>query len=262
MSLVTIGLPVRNGERYLVEAVQSILHQTLQDFSVIVVLDGSTDNSEQILMDLGDDRFTILKRKESRGLSAAMNLVNQRAETHLVARMDADDVMLPGRLESQYHTMQGNAHVDVLGTWFDYIDKDSNPLSGPVRLPTQPDEIRAAMQSYTAIGHPTAMYRRERIMAIGGYDESFPQAQDIALWLKCLASGYNFANVPQVLLHYRQHDTQVSVTTPQGQDSGRRRALVAYGKQVWGEGYNPPELSEPQQMSKKPKLAKKPVATE
>jgi len=235
MSLpVTIILPVYNAERFLEEALRSILGQTGYEFAVIAVDDGSTDRSFEILRDLADERFTILKRRENHGLVSALNLAISRVATPLAARMDADDIMAPNRLAAQLGFMRENPPVDVCGTYFDYIDASGVSVGGAMQFPVQPAEVVEAFKTFTAIGHPTAMFKVDRIRQTHLYQERFKHAEDYALWLECLSMGMIFANLPQVLLHYRVHKGQVSQQYTEIQRESTRKAREEYGPRIWG----------------------------
>jgi glycosyltransferase involved in cell wall biosynthesis len=240
LPLVSVTLPIYNAEPYLAECIESIKAQTFTDFEVIAVLDGCLDRSEKILMDLKDDRFVVVKKERNEGLVAALNYVIFNTTAPLIARMDADDLMLPTRLEKQVAFMQQNPDVDVLGTWFDYTDPEGKPLRPAFRFPTVHDEIVRAFRRYNALGHPTVMFRADRVRAVGGYAVNVPYSEDLTLWLKCLAAGYRFATLPEVLLTYREHRGQL---TRQRRSETFRLANLAYqqfGPQIWRD--DPPDI--------------------
>ncbi len=240
MPLLTVALPIHNTERFLAECIRSIRAQTFEDFEVIAVLDGCTDGSEEILRDMQDGRFLIVKKDQKEGLSSALNWVLAHAATPLVARMDADDVMRAQRLERQYDFMLRELTVDILGTWFDYIDETGEFVKKAFPFPTTHDTIKQSFRVQTSIGHPTVMYRTERIRQVGGYPMDFHVAEDLALWLKCLAADLRFANLPEVLLHYRV--TEAQATRKRYAELARlsNLAYAMYGRAIWGE--NAPEF--------------------
>lgn len=242
---LTISLPIYNAERYLTECVESIKAQTFGDFEVYCVLDGCTDRSEQILMDLKDARFTIHRKPTNEGIVPALNYILEHAAGDLIARFDADDIMVPQRLAVQLEYLAGHPDVDILGSWFDYIDEEGRVVREAERFPQHHVDIKAGFRQQNCIGGPATIYRKADILRDGGYDPDFPIGEDLTLWLKCLANGLRFANLPQVLVHYRLHATQSS-------GKGRRRMLeltdrayALYGPRIWGEDAPEFHLSDP-----------------
>jgi glycosyltransferase involved in cell wall biosynthesis len=232
---LTVALPIHDAERFLAECIRSIKAQTFEDFEVIAVLDGCTDRSEELLRDMQDARFLIFKKDQKEGLSSALNWVLAHATTPLIARMDADDVMHAHRLERQYEFMSREPSVDILGTWFDYIDENGKFVKKAFRFPTTHEEIRRGFRVRGSIGHPTVMYRADRIRQVGGYPLEFQVAEDLVLWLKCLAADLRFANLPEVLLHYRL--TRMQATRKRHAEMGRMTniAYARYGPEIWGD---------------------------
>ena len=247
--LVTVALPVYNGGRFLAQTLRSVLAQSLRDFELLIVLDGCTDDSAGIVDQLRDERFVVIHKPQNEGLVRALNLVHERASAPLIARVDQDDVDEPQRLARQVEFLKAHPEVDVLGTRFDYIDEEGNPAGRPRGFPLSHYRIRRDFQRYTPIGGPTCMYRLDRILDAGGYREEFNYIEDVSLWLACLARGYRFANLPEILVHYRVHDSQSSTSNRERMLPERRRAYEMYGPRIWGKRARPLE-------SKEPKLAR------
>jgi glycosyltransferase involved in cell wall biosynthesis len=231
---ITLCLPIYNAERFLADSIHSIRTQTLEDFMVIAVLDGCTDRSEEILMDLKDERFTVIKKERNEGVVAASNLVIERTTTPFGGRVDADDIMLPGRLEKQQAFLLAHPEIDVLGTWFDYIDENGKKIRDAFPFPSTHDEIKAGFRVRNSIGGCTVIFRNERIRELGGYTLQDPYAEDLTLWLKCLAHHYQFANIPEVLSRYRLSGQQVSNRKQHETWAMSNVAYREYGRQIWG----------------------------
>ena len=234
MPSITLCFPIYNGERFLAEAMRSMQAQTLEDFEVFAVLDGCTDRSEEILMDLKDERFHVVKKEHNEGVVAASNMVIERAAATLCGRMDCDDVMHPQRLEKQAAFLAANPEVDVVGTWFDYIDEQGKTIRPAFEFPARHEEIKEDFRVRTCLGGSTVLFRTERMRAIGGYTDQDPYAEDLNLWLKCLAAGYHLANVPEVLMHYRIHGNQLSKRRQAETWAMTNAAYRRYGRQIWG----------------------------
>jgi glycosyltransferase involved in cell wall biosynthesis len=207
---VTVLLPVYNAEHYLASALESVLGQTLADFQLLAIDDGSTDRSLAILRRYArhDSRLRIISR-ENRGLVASLNEGLHAAKSELVARMDSDDLSLPRRLELQAAHMEANQSVVCCGGYYDLIDHKGRFLT-TMTPPTEHAGIEKDMLAgHTPICHPSAMMRRSAALAVGGYDPSMMLAEDLDLWLRLGEVG-TLANLPISLVRYRLHGASVS----------------------------------------------------
>lgn len=233
--IVSIVMPVYNGERYLKFAVESILAQTVFNFECIIIDDGSTDKSFDILNEMCDERFLILRHRKNKGITAALNAGIKRATGEYIVRMDADDIMVPHRLEAQLGFMAQNPPIAISGGYFDYIDEDNQIVGAAIQFPVQPDEVREAFRKFTAVGHPTVIFRRAVLLEHTNlYNERYMPADDLALWLECLSKGLLFANYPEVVLHYRQHKERLSDKHAEEMKKGAELAYDDFGQLVWG----------------------------
>jgi glycosyltransferase involved in cell wall biosynthesis len=200
-----------NSERYVRQAVESILKQTFRDFELILIDDGSKDGSPAILKALADrDSRIRLITRENKGLTRTLNQAISLARAPLVARMDADDVSMPDRFEIQTAYLGAHPECVCVGSRVDLID----PLGSVFRTSDHKlthEEIDAGLLKGIgwSIVHPVAMMRRDAIAKIGGYREQFETSQDLDLFLR-LAEVGKLANLPDVLLQYRQHFESVA----------------------------------------------------
>jgi glycosyltransferase involved in cell wall biosynthesis len=194
-------MSVYNGEKYLNEAIDSILNQTFKEFEFIIVNDGSTDDSEKIILEYNDDRINYIKRKNG-GLSAALNTGLFVAKGEYIARMDADDISYKDRLEKQLAFMESNDGIVALGAGITYIEENGAQIFSFVNKMT-PEEIRDNILKRCPIAHPTAFYRRDVAIKCGGYYEKIRQYfEDHLLFKKMLAYG-DLYNLNEFLLYYR-----------------------------------------------------------
>lgn len=207
---VTVLMPVYNGERYLASALESVLGQTFAQFQLLVIDDGSTDNSLKILRRYArhDVRLKIVSR-ENRGLVATLNEGLETARGEFVARMDADDIALPRRLEMQVAHMEAHDDVVCLGGYYELID-----YLGRYLTTMMPPHDHAALEAqllagHTPICHPSAMMRRAVAIGAGGYDPKMMLAEDLDLWLRLGEVG-NLAVLPAPVVQYRLHGKSVS----------------------------------------------------
>jgi glycosyltransferase involved in cell wall biosynthesis len=233
--VVTLSLPIYNAERFLAEALQSIKAQTVADFEVYAVLDGCSDGSEDILMHLKDARFIVVKKERNEGKVPATNLALFQGHGEFFGRMDADDVMHPEKLERQVRFLREHPEVDIVGTYFDHINEQGLRIRQAFPFPTTHEGIRDGFRVRDCIGGPVALCRREKLVAVGGYDPLFWQSEDLELWLKCLASGLRFSNLPEVLFHYRVHRAQDSTRQKTAMFELSNLAYQKYGPLIWGD---------------------------
>jgi glycosyltransferase involved in cell wall biosynthesis len=203
---VSVLMPVHNAGAFLREAVESILHQTFSDFEFIIINDGSTDASESIILSFSDPRIVYLSNSRNRGLVQSLNRGLDLARGEYIARMDADDISLPERLQKQVYFMDEHPEVAVCGTAYRYFgDADR------VRIqPSDPSVSFTCLASTPPVGHPTTVIRkkvlnRHRIR----YEERFQYAADYALWIRISQIGA-IVSLPETLLLYRWHQNNMS----------------------------------------------------
>ncbi|MGX5804681.1 glycosyltransferase [Bradyrhizobium sp. Arg314] len=202
-------IPVRDGAQYVGEALQSILDQDLADIEVIVVDDGSSDDSAAIATSLGDrDGRVKIVANRGKGIVDALNMGISLARAPLVARMDCDDVSLPDRLRLQVACFDADADLQLLGTAGLQIDRGGKPLR-PMDVPIGNEQLRDALARYNPMLHPTVMFRTEAVRRVGGYRRAFTYAEDYDLWLRLSETG-KLANMDARLVKLRSHPGQVS----------------------------------------------------
>jgi glycosyltransferase involved in cell wall biosynthesis len=209
---VSVLLPLFNAERYLAEAVESILAQSFRDFELLVHDDGSTDGSLRILRDFSrSDPRVIVSSSPNQGITPTLNFLLRKAQAPYIARMDADDVAFPQRFERQVGYLDSHPDCVLVGGRIVLIDPEGRKLK-VFQLPTSHAEIDAEnLRGRMAIAHPVVMMRATAIKKVGGYREGFTHAEDIDLWLR-LAEVGRLANLDEVLLYYRQHFQSVGMT--------------------------------------------------
>jgi len=202
---ISVVMTVFNGERFIKEAIDSILSQTFKDFEFIIVDNASTDKTTDIIASYDDSRIVCINNEENLGQTKALNIGIKSSRSEYIARMDADDISYPERLELQYDFMRKNSSIAVLGSWYLEIDEYGNAIR-KFRLPTNPIEIKCYLLgsselSYHCVPHPIVLMRREAIFDVGLYDEKYI-AQDFDLWVK-LSRKYLISNLPKILFKYR-----------------------------------------------------------
>ena len=198
---VTVLMTVYNGMPYLVESVESVLGQTLVDFDFVIVDDGSTDETAQYLGSLNDPRIKVI-RQENGGTADAANHGLKYVNTEFVARMDAGDISVPNRLQTQLDFMLANPEVGILGA--QAAPTGSKGVGGSLCLPESHHDIFAALMSGRhGLAHSSLMIRTRTLKEVGGYWK-FPLIDDWDMMLR-MGEVSQLANLPEVMLLYRVH---------------------------------------------------------
>jgi glycosyltransferase involved in cell wall biosynthesis len=199
---VSVVMPAFNAAAFLDEAVQSILDQTFRDFEFIIVDDGSTDDTAGILQKYtqADDRVKVY-RQENQGMIAALNRGCRMARGQFIARMDADDISLPHRLERQLRFMDGHPEIGILGTSVSRIDENGS-VTGDWRQSPNRKVLRWNHFFRVCVIHPTVVMRREILEKINFYRSDAVHAEDWDLWLRASAIT-EFSNTHEILFKYR-----------------------------------------------------------
>lgn len=206
---VSVIMSVYNGGKYLRGAIDSILNQTFKDFEFIIVNDGSTDNTEEILNTYSDKRLKIITQ-EKMGLAKSLNKAIKISKGKYIARMDADDLSLPKRLELQVAFLDKHKNVGLIGTAFSYINGDGKILL-TVSMPADNEIIQKRLLKENCFVHGSVMIGREVLEKVGYYREEFKCSQDYDLFLR-IAKHYKVGNLKEVLYKWRLHKEAVTIT--------------------------------------------------
>lgn len=201
--LVSVVMPVFNGEKFLSQAIESILNQTLKKFEFIIVNDASKDKSLSIINHYLkiDKRIRLINNKHNKGMAQSLNLGVASAKSDLIARMDQDDVAHPQRLKLEYDYLTKNPHVVIVGTNIIIIDENGKIISKR-DYPATSNKLKKIMLRYSPFAHPTVMFRKKIFEELGGYDTHWAPCEDIDFWFK-IASKYNLGSLAKPLLRYR-----------------------------------------------------------
>lgn len=194
-------MAVYNGMPYLKSAVESILAQTFKNFDLIIVDDASTDKSLKYLKSLKDKRIILLRNIKNLGLAASLNQGLKSAAGDYIARMDADDISLPKRLEIQLNFMTKNPDIDICGTWVDKINS-AGKVIGETKYPQEDKSIKKLLAWQPAIVHPTFFAKSKFFKDLKNYDPKFDYAEEYELLMRA-KNRFKMANIPQKLLQWR-----------------------------------------------------------
>jgi glycosyltransferase involved in cell wall biosynthesis len=202
---ISVVMPVYNAEKYLPESIESILSQTFGDFELIIVDDGSEDGSAAIIARYSDKRIKSISNPHN--FIDSLNTGLSEAKGKYIARMDADDIMMPERLEVQFEYMEAHPDIDMCGAWATYFGTvDTN-----ICLPESPTDIACMFLSGNALIHPTMFIRKQSMDKHSlRYRHEYIYAEDYKLWTDFVMCGCKPANVPKILLRYRCGDYQVT----------------------------------------------------
>ena len=201
---ISVLMPVYNGASYLREAIDSILNQTFTDFEFLIINDGSSDESKNIVLSYPDKRIRFLQNDQNMGIVHTLNWGLREAVGEYIARMDADDVSLPTRLEKQMLVFR-NPRIGVCGAWIKTFGGDNKTIEFPPNY----KEIKATMLFENPVAHPSVMVRKSSLNS--EYNIEDLHAEDYGLWAGLIDST-EFYNIPEVLLHYRIHSTNITTT--------------------------------------------------
>ncbi len=206
---VSVLMPVYNGARYVSPAIQSVLAQTHRHLELVIVDDGSADGTVAIIRKFadGDGRVRLLRRSHQ-GIVAALNAGLSECRHPLVARMDADDIAHPARIAVQTTYLQEHPDCVAVGSQVEKIDAAGKALGKEAVPLDHADIVDRTLHYACSIWHPSVIYRRDTVLAIGGYRAECEWAEDLDLWLRLSEVG-RLANLPQTLLQYRIHDQKV-----------------------------------------------------
>ncbi len=206
---LSVVMPVRDGARWLGEAIESIVSQTFSDLELLVIDDGSTDETPQILnaWSRRDGRIRLLRQHDP-GLVAALNYGLANARGPFLARLDADDLAAPERLERQIRVLENEPSIGLLGSWAQRTDERGR-LRGYLRPETDPKKLADILTRANPFVHSTIMLRTEIARRLGGYRAAFEAAEDYDLWLR-MSEVTSLANLPEPLVQYRRHEANVT----------------------------------------------------
>ena len=197
-------MSVYNDEKYIREAVDSILNQTFRDFEYIIINDGSTDKTEGVLKSYNDPRIIIRSNRKNIGLSKSLNLGLRMAKGEYIARQDADDISMPNRLALQVDFLDTHPDYAVVGVFPKVVYENSDKTRYGQR-PVEDNDIRRALKTKNCLVHGSTMIRMKCLLDLGFYDESMERSQDYELWLR-LSKKYSFRNIAEHLYVLRLHN--------------------------------------------------------
>ncbi len=224
MPRISIILPALNASATIEETIQSLLAQTYRDFEVVLIDDGSTDQTAEVAQRYAQDvAVRVMRHEFPMGVAESLNDGIRNSDSEFIARIDADDLAIANRLQAQVDLLEQLPEVDICGSAMQVFSSNAAGETYDKYILAHPCDdvkIRTALLQRCAIAHPSVMCRRTLFTDVGLYDPEMDFAEDYDLWCRASMQGKKFANLPEVLMRYRVHPGQVS----------SRKALVQYGR--------------------------------
>ncbi|MGO4294265.1 glycosyltransferase family 2 protein [Chitinophaga sp. RAB17] len=228
---ISVIFPVYNAAAHIVESLNSILRQTFGDFEIILINDGSTDNTKDLILSISDKRIRYMENRRNLGLVHSLNKAIYYSAAPFIARMDADDIAFPQRFSHQLDVFASRPDLDILGT-------QTQPLGESVgmRYLCGGDLHRIYLLIYNTLSHPTIMMRRESLLKHRlYYDKSAMHAEDYKLWVDASICGLQLDVLDECLLKYRNHEGQVSEKYKACQEGQMLRIREAYASYIFND---------------------------
>ncbi|UFH33335.1 glycosyltransferase [Chryseobacterium sp. C-71] len=225
---ISVLLCTYNDGKYIAETIESILNQTYPYFEFIIINDGSTDNTGEIIDAFRDPRIKHIKRL-NHGLTKSLNFGITQCQYNWIARIDGDDVALPNRFEKQLEYI--NSNVAAIGTQYKHIDSEGNIIAN-ISLPlSHKNIIRRGITGATMFNHPSVLINKKLLNQVGDYDEHIDAAEDLDLWLKLSHYG-RLINVDIPLMLYRMHENKISIYKRETQYTNAQVAILKFRSKI------------------------------
>ena len=235
---LSVVMPVKNSGRFVAESLESIRAQTFGDFELIVVDDGSTDDSMDIIRSAAEERIRIVPGPQ-RGVAAALNRGLEAARGELVARIDADDVCEPDRFAVQADFLAYDTSIQVVGSDFLEIDASSGTIARFAAV-DHPELSATSLLVENPLIHSSVMARLSVLKELGGYRET--ASEDYELWCRLVRAGGRLTNIPKTLVRWRWHEGAVTKSNAQGVRASARETCDAFRDGFVAAGAAPPEV--------------------
>lgn len=219
--LVSVLLPAYNAEKFILEAVLSMTSQTYSNLEIIVINDGSTDGTEEKINKIKDNRIKLIRNEVNLGLIGTLNKGISLCNGKYIARMDADDISAPDRIELQVQRMEENSHFGICGTWFETYR--GTELVGASKYSSSNDDIQIHQLYQIHLCHGTSIFRKE-VLDNFKFDKDYSHAEDFELWSR-IKKQYKMTNIQAPLYRVNIHGENVSVLNNDTQNSNTLRVI-------------------------------------
>lgn len=220
---ITVVMAVYNGAKYIRESIQCVLEQTFTDFELLILNDGSTDNSMEVVAEFKDPRIRILHNEKNSGILFTRNRGLQEAFGKYVAVLDCDDLCSPNRLELQFQYLEANSDVAVCGTWGIMIDENNTVFGHQIMPEIHKDRVAIQMLFTNQFIHSSVVYHKDIALKVGGYT-AVNGCEDYGLFSR-ISIEHKMANLPEFLTKYREHSQGISKTKVDSIRVGEKQIL-------------------------------------
>lgn len=236
--LVSVLMPAYNASGYIEDAIESILGQSFRNFEFLIIDDGSTDSTVELIKRYSDSRIKLIQNETNKGLIYTLNKGLDIAQGKYIARMDADDISKPERIEKQFTFLEANPAIDILGTAFNILNTQYE-----IHHPIYNEDIRIKLLDDNAFAHPSVMMRTSALQKYNLYYKSeYKHVEDYQFWIQAAINGLGLANLDDILLLYRQHDSQVTSVNYKEQQSAKNPIRLEYFSHYFGDCFTVEEL--------------------
>ncbi len=208
LPLVSVLMPVFNSRNFIEQAVNSILKQTYHNFEFIIINDASTDGTQEFLRQLKDRRIKLFFNSKHKGVTNSLNIALTKASGKYIARMDADDISYPTRLQEQVEFLSQHPNIGLVGSWARQIN-NLHQIVNEIKYPVDFKSIEQTLSYKNPFLHSSVMFKRELYIKYGGYDPKLDGAEDYDLWLRYIKHA-QMLNLPKILIEYRTSTHSVS----------------------------------------------------
>jgi len=201
---VSIIMAAFNAEKYIAQSIESLINQTYTDFELILIDDGSEDETKKIIKQFSenDDRIIPVFNEKNLGLTKNLNYGIKISKGEFIARMDADDISYVTRLEKQLNFLDNNPKIDLVGTASIDIDKNGKEINKRI-VPEKHEQIVDLLPKANPITHSTVLFRKKSFAKVNFYNEAYKTTQDYELWFRAIGAGLKFHNLQEILFEYR-----------------------------------------------------------
>lgn len=235
MNPTTVVIPVYNCEKFVRDAIESALSQSYSATKILLVDDGSTDNTPNVLFEYEQRGLVTVIRRANGGTAAAWNQALRAADTELLVGLDADDILAAHAVEIVVGEAERHPSASIVYSDYEFLDESGN-VTRKIRNPDPTDPIELLMRLHDRLGQPdnflpfghVRLYRRSSLLAAGGFDESYRYAEDFELMLRLASFGHSFHRVGNVLYGYRWHGANKGVLGRSEEIASVRRAVAEF----------------------------------
>lgn len=214
---VTVMMPVYNGEKYIAEAIKSLLVQTFEDFELLIMNDGSTDGTVRIIKSFDDQRIRLIENGKNLGTILTRNKGLKECRGEYIAMLDSDDLAKPTRLKKQVDFLDKHPDFGIIGSWVDLINSQSKPLGSNWKNNFAPEEIPIFLLFHTCFSMSAVMVRKSAV-PVEGFIEGYIPAEDYEIWIR-ITNKWKSYNLPEILTTYRIHANSLSKTQSELQNT-------------------------------------------